>query len=179
MAKNGIDWSPERIARLSQLLGEGKSRGQIAAMWNVGKGAIVAKVRRLQIPGGPPPSMRLSPEQERRAVELWNDGATCAQIERETGLKSATAFASRRSDCRPRRPGPQPAPKPDARKTPPPSPLQLGRVTECCWPIGEPGSRGFRMCDEPTEPGRSYCAPHCNVAYVRVSHATDQMDLSA
>lgn len=36
----------------------------------------------------------------------------------------------------------------------------------CAWPIGEPGTRTFRSCDDPTEPGRPYCPHHCDVAYV-------------
>jgi hypothetical protein len=41
----------------------------------------------------------------------------------------------------------------------PPRPRR-GPVIECCWPIGDPGKRDFRCCDEPSEPGLSYCAKH-------------------
>jgi GcrA cell cycle regulator len=37
----------------------------------------------------------------------------------------------------------------------------------CSWPLGEPGKPGFRFCDEPVMPGRQYCGPHCERAYVR------------
>jgi hypothetical protein len=43
-------------------------------------------------------------------------------------------------------------------------PLPKGRVITCCWPIGEPGTREFHLCDLPTEPGLPYCAEHVKVA---------------
>jgi GcrA cell cycle regulator len=42
-----------------------------------------------------------------------------------------------------------------------------GRVEPCCFPIGEPGTKGFRYCDDPSEPGRPYCSAHMKVAYIR------------
>jgi hypothetical protein len=30
----------------------------------------------------------------------------------------------------------------------------------CCWPLGEPGTPGFRFCEAPGLPGRSYCEEH-------------------
>jgi len=43
-----------------------------------------------------------------------------------------------------------------------------GRVVTCCWPLGEPGTRSFRFCDDPSEPGKPYCSDHVKLAYVRV-----------
>lgn len=37
----------------------------------------------------------------------------------------------------------------------------------CQWPIGDPGSRDFKFCGAPIEPGRPYCAHHCEGAYIR------------
>jgi GcrA cell cycle regulator len=39
-----------------------------------------------------------------------------------------------------------------------------GAKPGCSWPIGEPGTPGFRYCDEPRAV-RSYCAEHAAVAY--------------
>lgn len=41
------------------------------------------------------------------------------------------------------------------------------RPQPCCWPIGEPRTPEFRYCDAPGQPGRSYCAEHMAVAYLR------------
>jgi GcrA cell cycle regulator len=35
----------------------------------------------------------------------------------------------------------------------------------CCWPIGEPGTPGFRFCDDLNVEGKPYCPDHCGQAY--------------
>ena len=65
------------------------------------------------------------------------------------------------------------APQPRPAVAPPPRavaqvPRPYGRVVTCCWPLGEPGTRDFRFCDTPSEPGRPYCEDHVKVAYVKV-----------
>ena len=47
-----------------------------------------------------------------------------------------------------------------------PSPVPIRHAEACCWPIGEPGRAGFRMCEAVPARGRSYCVEHCRVAYV-------------
>jgi GcrA cell cycle regulator len=42
------------------------------------------------------------------------------------------------------------------------------RVTPCCWPIGEPGTRSFRFCDVDAIAGKPYCDEHSALAYVKV-----------
>jgi len=64
-------------------------------------------------------------------------------------------------------PPPRPVPVAVARPQPA-SARPYGRVITCCWPIGEPGTRGFRFCDDPSEPGKPYCADHAKLAYVKV-----------
>ncbi len=43
-----------------------------------------------------------------------------------------------------------------------------GRLVACCWPIGEPGTRSFRFCDDESLPGKPYCSAHAALAYVKV-----------
>lgn len=38
------------------------------------------------------------------------------------------------------------------------------RITECCWPIGHPGTKNFRYCDDPHR-NRVYCDVHERSAY--------------
>lgn len=45
----------------------------------------------------------------------------------------------------------------------------------CAWPIGEPGSREFRTCDEPTRPGKPYCPDHCEAAYLRPRRSVEDV----
>jgi len=42
-------------------------------------------------------------------------------------------------------------------------------VRVCCWPIGEPKTRGFRFCDGVADPGKPYCLAHVKIAYIRRS----------
>jgi GcrA cell cycle regulator len=45
---------------------------------------------------------------------------------------------------------------------------RASRQAACCWPIGEPGTRSFRFCDDEALPGKPYCAQHATLAYVKV-----------
>jgi GcrA cell cycle regulator len=64
---------------------------------------------------------------------------------------------------------PAPAPVPAPRPVMPPASAQPRRsAAACCWPIGEPGTRTFRFCDDSSLPGKPYCDEHAKVAYVRI-----------
>ena len=41
------------------------------------------------------------------------------------------------------------------------------RVTECCFPLGDPGTEGFRYCDLPTLPAKVYCGLHHKLCYTK------------
>jgi GcrA cell cycle regulator len=41
-------------------------------------------------------------------------------------------------------------------------------VPSCCWPIGEPGTKTFRFCDDTSVAGKPYCDEHAKLAYVRI-----------
>jgi GcrA cell cycle regulator len=60
------------------------------------------------------------------------------------------------------------APKPVI-EAPPPRPVLafrlFAKVKTCCWPIGDPGTRDFRLCDDPVEGKGSYCEDHATIAY--------------
>ena len=68
----------------------------------------------------------------------------------------------------------QPKPAPPRPVQMPPPRLQpvaarpYGRIVTCCWPIGEPGTKTFRFCDDRSEPGKPYCEDHAKLAYVKV-----------
>ena len=52
--------------------------------------------------------------------------------------------------------------------------VRFSRRTECQWPIGEPGTRGFRFCGEPAQAGKPYCLSHCRIAFVRVEQRREE-----
>jgi GcrA cell cycle regulator len=75
-------------------------------------------------------------------------------------------------------PAPMPAPVPPpapaqvqpvrTMPAPPPAVPVRRSVPVCCWPIGEPGTKSFRFCDEASLPGKPYCDDHAKLAYVRI-----------
>jgi GcrA cell cycle regulator len=64
---------------------------------------------------------------------------------------------------------PAPAAPIVSRPAMPSAPLQTRRsAPSCCWPIGEPGTKTFRFCDDTSMPGKPYCDEHAKLAYVKI-----------
>jgi GcrA cell cycle regulator len=64
---------------------------------------------------------------------------------------------------------PAPAPVSPPRPVMPSASIQPRRsAAACCWPIGEPGTKTFRFCDDTSLPGKPYCDEHARLAYVRI-----------
>ncbi len=64
-----------------------------------------------------------------------------------------------------------PAPAPVSLAPPRSSPLPAmvrRSAPSCCWPIGEPGTKTFRFCDDNSLPGKPYCDEHARLAYVKI-----------
>lgn len=95
---------------------------------------------------------------------LWAQGLSASQIAERLGSVTRNAvigkahrlgLASRPSPIR--RDGP-------ARRA------ASHRGPSCQWPLGDPAGQDFKFCGAPTEPGRPYCAQHCEEAYIRRDH---------
>lgn len=69
---------------------------------------------------------------------------------------------------------PKPAPPaaaiaPTPRPAPSHPPIQVRRsAPSCCWPIGDPGTKNFRFCDDMSVAGKPYCDEHAKLAYVKI-----------
>ena len=178
-----MEWSDEVIGQLRALWAEGHSTAEIGRRLGVTKNAIVGKAHRLDLPARPSP-IRRDPDAApvRRATVRRVEGPTLpplpsAAVEPDYAREAALPVPPRPPViARPvvtTPPVPRavaPAPRPAA---PPPRPIAVaprpyGRIVTCCWPVGEPGTREFRFCDVPSEPGRPYCEDHVKVAYVKV-----------
>lgn len=65
--------------------------------------------------------------------------------------------------------------KPDTAPVPrlPDNPVytKVGRIVECCWPIGTPKTKDFRFCNEAVVVGRPYCDIHVKIAYAKIQPA--------
>src|SRR5580765_5591180 len=191
-----MEWNDEVIIQLRALWDEGHSTAEIGRRLGVTKNAIVGKAHRLDLPARPSP-IRRDPDAApiRRTVVRRVEGPTLPPLPSAVAdgdcalpiVANAQAAPARANGAAPAparlpmmaRPivAPPPLPRPIAPAprpvAPPPRPVAVaprpyGRIVTCCWPIGEPGTREFRFCDVPSEPGRPYCEDHVKVAYVKV-----------
>ncbi len=193
-----MEWSDEVITELRALWAEGHSTAEIGRRLGVTKNAIVGKAHRLDLPARPSPIRRdpdAAAPVRRAAVRrvegptlpplpsTFGDGESTPAIEapryHATTAPQAPAAIRPPAMSRPvMAPPPPVVPRPAMAPqrpsiTAPPRPMAVpprpyGRIVTCCWPLGEPGTRDFRFCDTPSEPGRPYCEDHVKVAYVRV-----------
>lgn len=151
-----MEWTEETIDRLRAFWAEGHSTAEIGRRMGVSKNAVVGKAHRLNLPPRPSPIRRDAEGGKRRRMPRRVHGPTLPALR--------TTMA----------PMPQAAPSPAApertapalRAVPPPRPGV--RAVPCCWPIGEPGTKSFRFCDEAAVPGKPYCECHAAQAYVRI-----------
>jgi GcrA cell cycle regulator len=183
-----MEWSDEVISQLRGLWAEGHSTAEIGRRLGVTKNAIVGKAHRLDLPARPSP-IRRDPDAVpvRRATVRRVEGPTLPPLPsavQDPGPPVALAPVQPVAvPVRPpviarpiATPPPMPRPvvaQPRAVAAPPLRPVIVaprpyGRIVTCCWPLGEPGTREFRFCDVPSEPGRPYCEDHVKVAYVKV-----------
>lgn len=161
-----IDWTPERTNALMALWDEGLPTAEIGRRLGVTKNAVVGKVHRLGLP------KRGSPISKERAPSSRPAAPRPAPSSRPAAAPAQLAA-----------PRPEPVaydPEPERVEARPPAKVvKLGALTSemCSWPIGDPGTEGFRFCGHQAVPGKPYCPEHCAMAYVKVSR--DRKDTQA
>jgi GcrA cell cycle regulator len=169
-----MEWNDETIVRLRNLWNEGLSTAEIGRRMGVSKNAVVGKAHRLGLAARPSPIRRDGsgvtlprPPAPRRVV-----GPTLPPL--AASLPAAEEVrpelrCEARPAARPHAPDAHAAPvasatPPQVRVVPP----RASRMVACCWPIGEPGTKSFRFCDQDALTGKPYCAEHAQLAYVKV-----------
>jgi GcrA cell cycle regulator len=197
LSPRNTEWSEQANDRFCKLYNEGLSIGEIGRRMGITKSASVGKSQRLvakgMIPARPKHPGNFTPEErERRRALAMSPQDKAAKDRERWRLRNAARTADRREAqvSRPEAPAapraapklpPTPRlaplalnrplvshPKPKAAERAPYAPPAIyGRVAQCCWPIGDPGTRAFHFCDKPTDPGRPYCQTHVGKAYVR------------
>jgi GcrA cell cycle regulator len=151
-----MDWTEETILCLRALWDEGHSTAEIGRRLGVTKNAVVGKAHRLNLPARPSPIRRASEDARvpRRTSPRRSNGPTLASltviapVNRPIETVRSSQPALRAVQAMPR--------------------AAIGRVTACCWPIGEPGTPSFRFCSDSALTGKPYCGAHAAIAYVKV-----------
>ena len=171
-------WDENTIRNLRDLWSQGLSTAAIGRRLGVSKNAIVGKAHRLDLDARPSPIRRdvVKPVMERPSAYARAAGPTLPPLPsaRPAPLTPPTNIQPLRSipafGVRPPPPVPAPAPRPIM----PSAPIQARRsAPSCCWPIGEPGTKTFRFCDDTSMPGKPYCADHAKLAYVKIRDRKD------
>lgn len=147
-----FDWSDETIAQMRALWSEGHSTAEIGRRMGTSKNAVVGKAHRIFLPPRPSPIRAAGSDIASRETILRAHGPTLpplASLVLQVQRAPQVALTA-------------PAPAPIRAYVPP--------ARECCWPLGEPGTRGFRFCCEQSKPGKPYCDGHTKIAYVRGRH---------
>jgi GcrA cell cycle regulator len=169
-----MEWSDETIEKLRVLWTEGLSTAEIGRRMGISKNAVVGKAHRLLLTSRPSPIRRDvdGSRPQRPAGPKRITGPTLPSMAAiSSGLGSPISPMSARAE-----PAivalvaAEASPEPALRPVPAPRPLsaERRRAVTCCWPIGEPGTRSFRFCDDESVTGKPYCAAHVALAYVRV-----------
>jgi GcrA cell cycle regulator len=167
--KDSFPWTEAVIQRLRTMWDEGATLTEIGDSLGCGRNAVAGKRYRLRLPERPNPIKPRTPEQAREHAA--EQERLRVQRERNRGpvtlpplpsLPLAVAFIPARAT--PKLVYHHDANKP-LRHTRETKTTTYGRVRTCCYPLGDPGTAGFRSCDDPTEPGKSYCLDHCLLAY--------------
>lgn len=173
-----MEWTEETIIRLRELWTEGHSTAEIGRRLGVSKNAIVGKAHRLDLAARPSPIRREGATQEASKPTPRRLGPTLPPLASAEPLPVAAPVTPPAPVvpepvvARLAEPVAPPPPRPVA--APPPlrvqsvNPRPYSRIAACCWPIGEPGTKSFRFCDDAAEAGKPYCGEHAKLAYVRV-----------
>ena len=171
-----MEWTTEAIDRLRALWAEGHSTAEIGRRMGVSKNSVVGKAHRLHLPARPSPIRRdpaaprpVSAGRRPTLPPLRVVVAEPAPVSRLTPQPASGAVPA----ARPAPPARAAAPAAATAEAPARTasvlrPFARPSARSCCWPIGEPGTPGFRFCTAEALTGKPYCPEHASVAYVRV-----------
>ena len=156
-----MEWDENAIGRLRALWIEGHSTAEIGRRMGVSKNAVVGKAHRLCLTSRPSPIRREGDKgprrrQPRRASATTLPMLAASQVSHAAEQPGAAVRLERITERQPTVLRAVPIARPST------------RIHPCCWPIGEPGTRSFRFCDEASVSGKPYCEQHAALAYVKV-----------
>jgi GcrA cell cycle regulator len=160
-----MNWTDERVEKLTKLWAEGLSASQIAAqLGGVTRNAVIGKVHRLNLPGRakaggtaaarpkrqPAAPRPASTFNARPAAPRTISRSGAAAVLREE-IAAEPEELARREDVV----------VPIARR------LALTELTErtCKWPVGDPMHEDFHFCGNDSDENTPYCKYHARLAF--------------
>lgn len=184
-------WTAEMDARLATMWGAGLSSARIGAELGLTKNAVIGRARRRGLPARPSPigaragngrkAEGATARPHRAAAYPGGLPAPEGMVRGPGGVLAGDSLAALGVSV-PVVVAPRPvADFVAAPRLAPVIPLgRAGAVAQpCCWPIGEPRTPGFRYCEAPGIPGRSYCAAHHALAYVGAPAPRSEAQIAA
>lgn len=194
-----FDWTPDAINRLCAMWNDGVTVNEIGRRMGITKNSVVGKAGRLVakgiLAGRPSPIKGVSDPAKRAAIisrpkpeplPPLSSVTAAASVEAPKPKPSNGSFRMLASAAPIVIPTVAPSSPPIAPVTsidfiPADEPRQsMRRVSAtCCWPIGTPGKKDFRMCDDVAVPGKPYCEEHCRIGYVKIRPRAEDPELKA
>lgn len=188
-----MEWTEEIVAKLRELWTQGLSTAEIGRHLNVTKNAVVGKAHRLGLEGRPSPIRRAAVKKEKvvkadvkeavkpvekvvkveavekvvakskaEKIEKVGKTAPVASPTKEVEAKQLDMMASVvKKEAKPIK----------KTKIEFSTPVELPKrrsLSDCCWPIGDPGTKDFHFCGAKAISGKPYCLEHVQVAYVKL-----------
>lgn len=166
-----FDWTQTAVADLRRMWDAGRTALEISAHLRIavtpraGRNAVIGKARRLGLAARPSPIKPWTPKPEKPArpeptlpplVSVVEPAPPTARGPHATTVVWPYTPGKRQA--------PVPVVEPPAEPDPVPTIFKPRAASACCWPIGEPRTKGFRFCDDPSEPGRPYCGEHAKIS---------------
>ncbi|MDP2732377.1 MAG: GcrA family cell cycle regulator [Hoeflea sp.] len=164
-----MNWTDERVERLTKLWADGLSASQIAAqLGGVSRNAVIGKVHRLNLPGRAKSGGQAAARTKRTTAAPRAPnyaGRTATQTTRTMSRSSGGAalkedldvVAVESIDMRPH----DDVVVPISRRL---SLIELSERT-CKWPLGDPLQEGFHFCGNDSGDASPYCGYHAKLAF--------------
>ncbi|MEM6624681.1 MAG: GcrA family cell cycle regulator [Pseudomonadota bacterium] len=185
-----MSWTDERVEKLRELWGEGKSASQIAKeLGGVTRNAVIGKVHRLGLSNratagsdDAKPAEAAKPKPAPAAKEPVAEAKPAAEAQPPAPVTPQRRIPPQIRDAsQPRAPG-APTPEEEAARATLveiqkfAKRISLLELTErtCKWPIGDPTDDDFAFCGLPAVPGKPYCEHHVAVAFQPMSSRRDR-----
>lgn len=173
-----MNWTDERVERLTKLWAEGLSASQIATqLGGVSRNAVIGKVHRLCLPGrakagGPAATPARTPKRPAPSAPRPSNFAARPSAPAPRAASRPVAAAALNDDLAFEM-AEDLAPMPVLNNTVLPASrrLSLTDLTErtCKWPVGDPMTDEFHFCGCDSQDNSPYCKYHAKLAYQPVN----------